>query len=132
MPTTASSERTMIWVTAKLTEVSSRHTAQPSRASGSGLLEAIPGARVAARFAIGSALDGRRRAPRSGCRRRGARGCKPRLEVRDEVVEILESHGAAQEAGGDAARREGGFVELTVGRRRRVDDHREHASQRGG
>ena len=51
----------MIWVTAKLTDVSRRQTARPSRASGSDWADRALAAQVTTGLAIGTLLDGRGR-----------------------------------------------------------------------
>ena len=133
----------MIWTTAKLTDVSRRQTARPSRATGfsSGARARV---RVAAGLAIGRAPKERpepwpapwppRRpmAPRRALAWLRRQSWRPRVraEVDDEIVEVLEPDRHPQQAGRDAALREGRVVELAVGCRRRVDDHREHAAQR--
>jgi hypothetical protein len=52
MPTTASSARMMIWMTAKSTEVNRRHSARPARANGSTGLPAVEAARATAGVAM--------------------------------------------------------------------------------
>jgi hypothetical protein len=129
----------MIWTTAKLTDVSSRQTARPSRAGGFS-----PGARVLARVATGLAIGrllagsrGRGGGPlggRVGAVQGVARGDASRLEavpeVGHEIVEVLETDRDAEQPRGDAALGQCRVVELAVGRRGRVDDHREDAPER--
>src|SRR5216110_1606606 len=149
MPTRASNDNAMIWTTAKSTEVNRRRTARPIRSKKSGVGGRAVSAHVVTGLAIGWSSErsdggrfGRRRrlgAPeRRGVRFRG-RGrvgcaCSPcRLqgarEVGDEIVEILEADRAAEQACGDAGRRKGVVVELSMGGRRRMAHDREDAAE---
>ena len=135
----------MIWMTAKLTEVSRPQIARPSLAGGfsSGARARL---RVAAGLAIGPAPSGRpgwvrpaspaprARAGRPRPRRdprRPSRGRETSLEVGHEVVEVLEPDRDAEQPRGDPGLGERRVVELAVRRRGRVDDHREDAAERG-
>ena len=141
IPTTASSDRTMIWATAKLTEVSRRQMARPSRAGGSSS-GARARARVAAGLAIGLLLArGRRRVGR--CRRGGGgRRGGHRAGARAASRPISKSATRSSRSSSPTETRsspavmpalgEGRVVELAVGRRRRMDDHREDAAERRG
>ena len=57
---------------------------------------------------------------------------RPSSKSATQVVEILQPDRDAEQPGGDPALGEGRVVELAVGRRRRVDDHREDAAERRG
>ena len=135
----------MIWKTAKLTEVKQA----PQARSRDGPAMFRPDGRVvAAETAAGLAMaraPRRRRGPGRAARRvrRGWRpvlapGRRPRGglegggEVGLQVLEILEPDRDAQEARRDPGRRQVGLARLAVRGRRRVDDHRVDAPERGG
>lgn len=75
----------MIWTTAKSTDVNSRHSSRPSRASGFVGAPALVAARTAAGVAMIGLLDGRgRRLGRAG-------GGETRRQVVLQVLEILQT-----------------------------------------
>jgi hypothetical protein len=85
----------MIWLTAKLTDVSRRQTARPSRASGSGWADRAVAAQVTTGLAMRTLLDGRGSCwrglrSRFGPAPRSSRGSQAALEVGDEIGRILE------------------------------------------
>src|SRR5467141_3672916 len=113
------SDRTMIWETAKLTAVSRLQMARPSRAATFGSTGRARAAQARSGVAIGLLLDGRRGEAGAGqLRARGGQrfmsGDKCSLEVRDQVVSVLESHRAAEQAGCDPGLGERGIVELAM------------------
>ena len=131
----------MIWATAKLTEVSSRQIARPSRLRGSGRPRAT--ARSAAMVAMTTPSRRRRRRSRAagrrpaggrcdGGRRGGSGGRERAVEVGHQVLEVLEPDRAAQQAGPDPGLLELRGVVLAMRRRRRVGDDRVDAPERGG
>jgi hypothetical protein len=66
LPTSASSDRAMIWVTAKLTEVNNRRTARPSRSKTSGWGGRADSAQVVAGLEMALSSRIRRGSVRSG------------------------------------------------------------------
>src|SRR5262245_31024014 len=134
----------MIWTTAKSTDVNRRSTVRPMRSKTSGFGGRAVSAHVVTGLAIASSFErsdgcrlepGRiRRIRRRGGDGRGSAGLDRRTErageVGDEIVEVLEPHGAAQEARRDPGGVERGVVELTMGRRRWVGHDREDAPER--
>src|SRR5689334_13372593 len=139
MPTTARSIRTMICTTAKSTDVNSRRTTRPIRSKTSGG-EAGPSAAGSAHVVTGLAIAlvlSRSWSPRSGSGglggcgldalggragspfRGGPSGLEGPVEVRDQVVGVLEPDRGPEEPRGDPGRRELVVGQLAVGRRRR-------------
>ena len=117
----------MIWTTAKSTDVNSRHRPHPSsgeRVRG-GARSRARGPRPASRWTG----PPRRRRPAAGA---PANGLEGRREVVLEVLEVLEPDRHAEQPGGDARVGEIRLGHLSLGGRRRVDDHRVDASERGG
>src|SRR5689334_17482665 len=116
----------MIWTTAKSTEVNRRRTVRPIRSKTSGRGGRVVSAHVVTGLAIarpsgsdrsrlaGGGLGRCRRA--SVDRRRSRRRAKRLVEVRDQVVEVLEPDGAPEEPGRDAGLGERRVVELSMRR----------------
>src|SRR5512146_206894 len=107
----------MIWTTAKLTEVKSRHRAITARAAPPG----SDGRRTAGRSAVRVAT-GRRQAERSGPGRDGGtgpgrdaagRGNRP-VEVGDEVLDVLQPHAHPEQPGHDPGGEQLGLRELAL------------------
>src|SRR4051794_40215589 len=123
MPTTANRLSTMIWRTAKSTEVSRPQTALPRRGAGPwiGRAAAWRAAMVAMAPLLRGGGDGRR--PGGGpnrCGSRGVGGIERGAEVGDEVRLVLEPDAHAQQPLRDPRRGEGRRVERPVRARRRV------------
>ena len=133
----------MIWTTAKLTEVKQApdRPTEPLEDVGAGgradraTVVAAAGDRVApsGQTALVLAAPARRDggSPASADRPVARAACERRLEVGEQVVEVLEPD-RARGAGPAVipALGEGRVVELAVGRRRRVGDDREDAAER--
>ena len=117
----------MIWRTAKSTDVNSRHIPYPIRASGrSGRTVGRGRPRRPAVLAMAVAPR-RRRAPG----RTAAAADEGRVEVVLQVLEVLEPDRHAQQTGRDAGGQQLGLGQLALRGRRRVDDHRVDAPERG-
>src|SRR5215208_426285 len=125
MPMTASSDSTMIWATAKLTDVSSAQIARPRRAAGFGSAGRARAARVTAGLEMVALLD--RRGRSLGDRSTGS--LEPRPEVGLQVLQILEPHRCPEEAGGNHGLGQSSVIQLAMSRGGRVDDHREDAPE---
>ena len=117
----------MIWATAKSTDVSRRQIPRPTWANGFVGAPVALAAWTAAGVATGTGLDADRSAAR------GAAGDLERSgEVGLEILDVLESHGHAQQTRVDARRDQLVLGELALGGRWRVDDERVDAAERGG
>src|SRR5438034_3534841 len=128
MPKTARIATATIWTTAKFTEVNRRQRRMPACARRLGPVR--PSGRPAARPIVRLVKESGSDPGRNG-RSRSRRG-ERLLEVGDQVGNVLEPDAHPEEPGRDAALDELGLRQLALRRRRRVDDHRVHAAERGG
>ena len=120
----------MIWTTAKSTDVNRRHRPRPTRASGFGRRAVAGAVRTAAGVATRRTLDADGEALDRGGRARAATRAAAKSSCRS-------SRSSSPTETRSRPGRDPGGGELRVGhlalrRRRRVDDHRVDAAERGG